>query len=394
MSTDSTRDIFTHDYDLNALVKIKTKRFGFELYTTPRLSVAYFDNVYEEATARFVGQAAKNISTFIDVGACYGFYSVLVGTSNPRCDILAFEPVTENYDILRRNLDLNGIKAKAYPYAVSDRQGRHRFQISLASDNSGIIASPALAVSKSIEVEVVKLDQYRDKIANGPVLIKIDTEGNELKVLDGIRKIIDLFDDLRLVVEFSPLCLSANGNAPEALLHKLVEFGFDIIFIDDNIRQYDRFDPKLDWRTFCAESSYKNLLCVRKGRPLSLDEELLMNYERQLAEQERLLTQLQSEVAGLHAQVIWHENHNASEKQYYEQALAQLQSEIAGLRTQIEWHENHSASEKQYYEEALAEQRRRTANLTGILETLRKDRIYRWVRRLGGWRVLDRSIDE
>jgi FkbM family methyltransferase len=45
----------------------------------------------------------------IDVGAYVGFYAVLAGLANRRARILAFEPMSDNAERLRRHVELNGL---------------------------------------------------------------------------------------------------------------------------------------------------------------------------------------------------------------------------------------------------------------------------------------------
>jgi FkbM family methyltransferase len=261
---------FSDDYSLNSLSKITTKRYGFDLLVTPRFKEHFTGQAYEEMTALLVRQNAKGAGTFVDIGAHYGFFDVLVGLSNPTCTIIAFEPVAENCEILRKNLELNNVLAQVHASPVSDQPGHATFQVSEASDNSGFIANPAAGVIRDIEVDVVRVDQYLDQISDGPVLVKVDTEGNELKVLDGMRGLIEKCSDLRMVVEFNPRCLEANGEKPEALLERIDQLGFDVFFIDDQDRRYEKYHPGEDWRGCIGDRTHENLFCIRKDRSLNL----------------------------------------------------------------------------------------------------------------------------
>src|SRR5262249_15115462 len=48
-------------------------------------------------------------STFIDVGANYGFYSVLAALWNPNIRVVAFEPLQPIFEGLARNVSLNNL---------------------------------------------------------------------------------------------------------------------------------------------------------------------------------------------------------------------------------------------------------------------------------------------
>ena len=112
-------------------------------------------------------QNAKGVNTFIDIGAHNGFYDVLVGLSNPNCKSFAFEPVPENIEVIKKNLELNGLKLSLHNVAISDHPGRLPFQVSEATSQSGFIANPDNPVLKNIEVDVVQLDQFLEQIPDG-----------------------------------------------------------------------------------------------------------------------------------------------------------------------------------------------------------------------------------
>jgi len=149
-----------NNYDISFIEKVTTSRFGFELFSMPDYSWKFTDIVFEEMTALLVRQLANGIKTFIDIGAHYGFYSVLVGTTNPEVEIFAFEPILENFEVLNKNLRINAVEARAFMKAVSNFEGRSKFQMSEQSSQSGFIANPDVGVLKETEVDVVMLDNF------------------------------------------------------------------------------------------------------------------------------------------------------------------------------------------------------------------------------------------
>ncbi len=258
------KNLFEDDYNLQDLKRIKVKPFGFDLYVTPRFGPHYTSEPYEAATALLVREKASQIHAFIDVGAHYGFFPVLVGRQNPHCRILAFEPVPENFEILKRNIELNGIsKAHLFRSAVSNREGYAAFQVSAASDNSGFIANPAAPVLKSIDVNAVRLDHFIHHIPNRPTLVKIDTEGSEIQVLEGMQGLIRTVDELDLLIEFNQRCLNHHGVAPEELLQQIIRLGFSVSFIHDEDGGCEPFDGRRPWTEYMRGKNYKNLYCVK-----------------------------------------------------------------------------------------------------------------------------------
>jgi len=259
-----------NNYDISFLEKVTVSKFGFNLFSMPNYSWKYTDIIFEEMTALLVRQMAHGIGSFVDIGAHYGFYSVLVGKTNPNVKILAFEPIKDNFKVLSKNLMINNVSANTFMSAVSDFEGRSEFQISTQSSQSGFIANPDEDVLKEVEVDVVRLDKYRDLIEDDPVIVKIDTEGNELKVLSGMEKLIEDIDDIRLIIEFNPNCLKANQVNPEALLEKIEGLGFDVFFICDTELQYKKYNSQMKWEDLMGERTYRNLYCVKKQQSLNI----------------------------------------------------------------------------------------------------------------------------
>jgi FkbM family methyltransferase len=282
-----------NNYDLTKLEKITTARFGFDLYTTPEYAWKYTEIVFEEMTALLIRQMVKGVKTFIDIGAHYGFYSVLAGLSNPDLEIIAFEPIPENYEILEKNLALNDVYARTFQVALSDFAGKSKFQVSEQTSQSGFTANPDESILKEIEVNVDRLNHYADSIQAGPVIIKMDTEGHELRVLNGMQDLIEKIPDIRLFIEFNPNCLAANDYDPQGFLESIIKLGFDIFVIGDTEMRYEKFDASIDYQAIMGERTYRNLYCVRSEQSLNL---CIFSHSSQMAGAERSLLSLVSEL--------------------------------------------------------------------------------------------------
>jgi FkbM family methyltransferase len=144
-------------------------------------------------------KTVKKGMTFVDVGACVGYYSLiaakLVGADGK---VFAFEPEPLNFEWLIRNISINGFK-NILPIrkAVSDKNGL--IELYLDKDNIGghsIVRNRG----ESILVEAVALDNFfKDQT---PDVVKIDIEGGEILALRGMEQIIKRSKELSLFVEF------------------------------------------------------------------------------------------------------------------------------------------------------------------------------------------------
>jgi FkbM family methyltransferase len=160
----------------------------------------------------------------LDVGAHFGNYTApmasLVGAAGR---VLAIEPSTRAFAILRRNITLNGLKnVETIKAAASDQDGEVTFFI--ADDPSR--SSLAARSGAQEKVRAIRLDSLN---APRPVhFIKIDVEGAEPLALRGAEKILRA--DLPIIqFESMPGAASSYGCAPDALWQLLVaECGYEI----------------------------------------------------------------------------------------------------------------------------------------------------------------------
>lgn len=146
---------------------------------------------------RFLADSLEHRSTpftFVDIGANQGLYS-LIAASNPSCDnVIAFEPVSATFATLEFNIAANGLEPKIQPLrlAISDQAGS--LTITVPEGHSGmasLVTSPDRQSAKvrTETIEAVTAAQLDGLLAgNGPLMIKVDVEGQELAVIRQLLK--------------------------------------------------------------------------------------------------------------------------------------------------------------------------------------------------------------
>ena len=128
---------------------------------------------------------------FIDIGANIGAYSLFFSLLKTNNKIYSFEACSYTYNELIKNIALNGLQEKIFPFnqAVSSESGVVEFGIA-NNDLSGINAILDTTIhSKNKYItrekkESINIDSL--KIRNEIISIKIDVEGHEFKVLQGM----------------------------------------------------------------------------------------------------------------------------------------------------------------------------------------------------------------
>lgn len=132
--------------------------------------------------------------TFWDIGANVGLYTCLVSDILSDDSVVAFEPHPGNAERLQRNLRLNGQNAVLDRRALSNTEDMGELHI--ISNDSGAGAHSLRGDPKESQETVgVTLTCGDTLVADGeynvPNLVKIDVEGAEFDVLEGMKGILN-----------------------------------------------------------------------------------------------------------------------------------------------------------------------------------------------------------
>ena len=171
-----------------------------------RLGCDFFYGVFSEtAQARIVTSALSKGEMVLDIGANFGFYTVLsaeaVGATG---SVMAFEPHPGARELLERNCGRNGFAevVRIEPVAVGRMDGEIDFNICEESAFSGMTDTGRSRVKRAAKTSVTKLDSVVPGDAE-PALIKIDVEGHEGDVLLGARDLLQRAKDPLVFFEVS-----------------------------------------------------------------------------------------------------------------------------------------------------------------------------------------------
>jgi FkbM family methyltransferase len=175
-----------------------------------------------------------------DVGANVGLYSVMLAKAvGNRGHVIAFEPENESYQHLLDNLKLNGItNVRAYRKALGERRCEAKLYRGEENADSSLVRPPTGSDSGHQMVEVVGGDEFAE--AEGlplPRLIKIDVEGYEYNVIQGLRRTLAQPRCELLCCEIHPHFLPKSVRA-ESVLGLVQSLGFNRI---DTHPRYDTF---------------------------------------------------------------------------------------------------------------------------------------------------------
>ena len=191
----------------------------------------------EPGTRRIITRLLAPGMTFIDVGANIGLLTLAgARTVGSTGKVLAIEPVPLAFDLLNRGLAINELEHRVETkcQALGARAERRKFFVSPVLGHSSFFHSQASVngSASEIEVDVVLLD---DLIPAGERVdvVKIDVEGAELEVLEGMSRVINDNPDLAIIAEFGPSHLKATHVTPESWFSAFRDRGFDGYVIDE-----------------------------------------------------------------------------------------------------------------------------------------------------------------
>jgi len=141
-------------------------------------------NYYEIGLLRELVKYTKNKVVF-DVGAYIGTHTIYISKFGSPEKVYAFEPDSRSFKLLKKNIEANELdNVVPINKGVWEFDGTVNFKIADAS-NRGV---SKVDYAGDTTIQVVSLDKF---CSDGKCdCIKIDIEGNELKVLEGARNII------------------------------------------------------------------------------------------------------------------------------------------------------------------------------------------------------------
>lgn len=231
---------------------------------TPRWVYA-FD--YEPETGLIFKQIIKPGMTVVDIGANIGYYTLLAAKLlDDNGKVYAFEPDPENYVLLKKNILLNKLEKLVEPLnlAVSNAEKKDSFFIG-RSTGSSLFKVPD-STEETVSVGLIPLDKFfRERNWPEVNFIKIDVEGAERFVLEGMAGLAERNISLKLVIELNPSYLESAGISPQQLLVVLAGMGFKKIRLLSGQMKFYKIPADIDYLSKIArELLFVNIFCEKE----------------------------------------------------------------------------------------------------------------------------------
>ncbi|MGK7894474.1 MAG: FkbM family methyltransferase [Xenococcus sp. (in: cyanobacteria)] len=163
----------------------------------------------EQELQSYLKSILKPSNIFIDVGANYGFHTLLASKLvGKKGKVIAFEPSPKNWEILQYHCQINFLKnVSIFSKAVGDiinnavefvllDGGKHSSNSLTITDDVPYIAENQ---KKIIQVPITTVDKTCKELDIAPDVIKIDVEGAELLVLKGAKETLQQHHPIVLI---------------------------------------------------------------------------------------------------------------------------------------------------------------------------------------------------
>jgi FkbM family methyltransferase len=188
----------------------------------------------EKKETEFFKKLIEKGHIVIDIGANIGYYTLMAAArvgKNGR--VYSFEPCSSTFKLLQENIKINKSENVVLSeMAVLDKEGNIELYLSEKTNTgSTSISFPTKYSGKKENVKCITLDKFiKEKKLKKVDVIKIDTEGAELKVLKGMEKLLSV-QSPKVLIEINEENLNALGSSKEdiyAFFRKLGYQAYDI----------------------------------------------------------------------------------------------------------------------------------------------------------------------
>ena len=218
-------------------IALSLRNVGRELGVNKFIMKLAGSKSYEDKFNKFLLGSVHPNDCVWDVGANIGFYTTqfaeLVGATGK---VFAFEPSPQNYSELQKNVSAAG-NVNLLPFGLGEKAETLAFK--QGDDDLGatsqVLTPGQEQGGTTFQVEIRSGDQLvQSGVAQTPNSIKIDVEGFELEVLNGMKQILrnQALRSIAIEVHFGLLANRGMANAPKEIELMLSAAGFSCSWPD------------------------------------------------------------------------------------------------------------------------------------------------------------------
>ncbi len=185
-----------------------------DIAITPHLAL---DGIWEPWVTMAIARHLKPGMRCLDVGACYGYYALLMADAVGGSGIVqAWEPVWS--ETLLANVNINGLNIEVVRALMGSTSGEYEYRKQRPPFNAGDVRLTPRADGSSRPAVPMRIP------SGAWDFIKIDVEGAEADVWKALAGVREESGNLTVCMEFTP----SQHESPEEFLVGVVADGFEL----------------------------------------------------------------------------------------------------------------------------------------------------------------------
>ena len=223
---------------------INLKKYNINLFVDPFNFLGIIINdkkIYEYKITKYIYKNLNKNAIFFDIGCNEGYYTILASKKNFNGKTYSFEPVKSLIKIIKKNLSINKIQnCKIYNFAIGEKDKMSKINIYHDKNiGSSSIMNKYRFSNKTQKIQIKSLDSFykRNKFNFKIDLVKIDVEGYEINVLNGMMNLINKKKINKILVEYHFNIILKNEL--RIIENKIIKSGYKKKSIDKDCVVYE-----------------------------------------------------------------------------------------------------------------------------------------------------------
>lgn len=188
----------------------------------------FYRTTFETGTTEALEKMLRPDDVFVDIGANIGWYSLIASLHAPEGEVHAFEPVPFIFEKAKRNWELNGFdnrvffKNRALGAEIDSELTIYTFEGLYHGHSSA--STLGRTDYRETSIPSTTLDHYLTEQSLHRVdVVKMDTEGGEMNVLQGAVDLLDRDMPPVWIIEMNRETSRQFGHDPSDLLDFIAE---------------------------------------------------------------------------------------------------------------------------------------------------------------------------
>jgi FkbM family methyltransferase len=222
----------------------------------------------EDALTKYLIKNISEKDVFFDIGASYGFYTMLAANLAKDGSVYAFEPNKKVFSYLSKtceNINKSGGQVFPKQVAISNVVEKVEFYDLYSSNQSSVSTLVKDTLEKesdyeSYMVQSVNLDSFLSDAKITPTIVKVDIESGEKAFIEGANNFLKTSSPKTILeLKFNSENDRINSQECIKLMNSLLYSGFRIL--DDG--SLEVLSEKYLSSTECHSRSYENFVFIK-----------------------------------------------------------------------------------------------------------------------------------